>query len=169
MTPLSLEAARYAGAGATGLCPIASEIIWLLPGCMGTTMGDIDAPWWQPCPDGEPLQTLPAIASVYDPPDDILAWRPSAPGRVFRRIGAPITRLGIWTGSGPITLYPHPKAWAEAGGDGCCVLDWPAVAPELRLGRRAIRCVGEKFTAFVRKQIEDAAPPMPAVSVRRGG
>lgn len=174
---LARESVRYALARDPAAQPLARDpgappsdpcTVWTLPAALGHATAHLDAPWWQPDPDGTLVHTVPGIEMDSDIPLDIVAWEPRAPGRMYRRTGY-ARHLGDMTGGGPLLLHPHAASWVEAGGIGVVIIDWKHYAQRLRMGGRPIRCVGEKFTAFVKKQLEDATPRMPVVSMAREG
>ena len=111
---------------------------------------------------------------IWDVIEDLIAFKPQAPSRWWRRRGE-VQVLGAHNIRPkpifPLTLFDNPLSWLQAGGGGLCVIDWgfdaetllfagplEAETPSLksRLERRIQQAALAKFDISIR-EVRDVA------------
>jgi hypothetical protein len=91
--------------------------------------------------------------------DDLVAFKPSEPGRWWRRRGE-VQIIGAYNIRPepvfPFTLHDTPLSWLQAGSRGVCVIDW-RVDPERFLYAGPIETESPSLKARLAQRIQSAA------------
>jgi hypothetical protein len=105
---------------------------------------------------------------IWDTLDDLIAFKPQAPERWWRRRGE-VQILGAYSIRPepvfPLTIHETPLGWLQSGARGICIVDW-SFDPERLLYAGPIEIESDRLKARLERRIQQAALAKFDISVR---